>query len=198
MKVTGIYSITQISSGKRYIGSSVNIKRRWASHRSSLRRNLNDNIHLQNAWNKYGEKDFLFEILESNVKEELLEDLENNYIIKFEIAIKDTNIFNHEKGFNMFWAGRTGCVNPESYKKGKEHHLFGKTSPKKNKTFEEMYGLEKAIEWKKQISESQKGGPGRHITPHSEETKKKMSDSKKNKPWSAARRAAQENRKQGV
>lgn len=48
------------------------------------------------------------------------------------------------------------------------------------------------------ISESQLGGPGRHNIPHNEETKKKMSVSKKNKPWSLARRLAQENRKQGA
>lgn len=198
MKITGIYSIRQISTGKRYIGSSVNIKRRWASHKSSLNRNLNFNPHLQNSWNKNGRDDFTFEILEDNVPENLLEDKENEYIVFYGIANKETNIFNNDRGFNIFWAGRTGCVNPTKYKKGKDHHLFGKTSTKKDKTFEEMYGLEKAIIWKKQISESQKGGPGRHITPHSEETKKKMSESKKNKPWSAARRAAQENRKQGV
>lgn len=198
MKITGIYSITQLSSGKRYIGSSVNIKRRWASHRSSLNRNLNFNPHLQNSWNKNGRDDFTFEILEDNVPENLLEDKENEYIVFYGIANRETNIFNNEKGFNIHWAGRTGCVNPVMYKKGSEHHLFGKQSPKKNKTFEEMYGLEKSNQWKKQISESQLGGPGRHNIPHTDKSKKKMSESKKNKPWSPARRAAQENRKLGV
>lgn len=186
MKITGIYSIRQISSGKRYIGSSVNIKRRWASHRSSLRRNINDNVHLQNAWNKYGEKDFLFEILDKDVEEHLLENLENEYLIKFEIATRDTDIFNHEKGFNMFWAGREGCANSINTKRGIEHYAYGKEGVRKGKTMPE---------WFKEEQSKRMIGNARHSIPHSEESKRKMSESKRNKPWSEARREAQNNRK---
>lgn len=189
-KISGIYSITQISTGKRYIGSSVHIRQRWTSHRSSLNRNLNFNPHLQNAWNKYGHEDFIFEILEENISSEQLENKENEYISKFEIGNRETNTFDNTKGFNSHWAGRTGCVNPLNYKSGKDHHLYGVTSLFKGKTHSE--------ETKKRISELQIGQPGRHTMPHTEESKKKMSESKKNKPWSDARREAQNKKKQGV
>lgn len=59
----GVYSITHLESGKRYIGSSVNIKRRMAFHKSRLRANAHENQYLQNVWNKDGENSFAFEKL---------------------------------------------------------------------------------------------------------------------------------------
>lgn len=60
----GIYMIINIVNSHRYIGSSVNIKKRLFHHRSNLRHNCHSNAHLQNAWNKYGEDNFIFTILE--------------------------------------------------------------------------------------------------------------------------------------
>jgi len=199
MIISGIYSITQLSTGKRYIGSSVNIKRRWNSHKSALNRGINDNPHLQNAWKKYGQDSFLFEIIESNINEHLLEQKENEYIVLFGIADKDTNMFHEDKGFNTNWAGRTGCIDPSKYKKGSEHHLYGTVSPKRNKTFEELYGKQKADDLRKGISAAQAGRKGSGMTGkiQSAQSKEKISSSKKNKPWTEARRLAQEKRKLG-
>lgn len=63
-KVAGIYAITNIVSNKKYVGHSRNITKRWDTHKHNLRRNLSQHTHLQNAWNKYGEKMFLFSIIE--------------------------------------------------------------------------------------------------------------------------------------
>ena len=60
----GIYSITNILNGKRYIGQTYNFKDRWMRHRSYLKHNSEHNAHLQNAWNKYGASNFKFEIIE--------------------------------------------------------------------------------------------------------------------------------------
>lgn len=60
----GIYMIVNLENNHKYIGSSVNIKRRLEIHRANLRHNNHDNPHLQNAWNKYGEDNFVFNILE--------------------------------------------------------------------------------------------------------------------------------------
>ena len=42
----------------------VNFGDRWDCHKAQLRGNYHDNPHLQNSWNKYGEENFKFEILE--------------------------------------------------------------------------------------------------------------------------------------
>lgn len=61
---SGIYQICNRINGKIYIGSAVNIKKRWHLHLHRLRNNIHHNSHLQNAWNKYGEENFEFEVIE--------------------------------------------------------------------------------------------------------------------------------------
>lgn len=63
-KISGIYCIKNLKNSKCYIGLSVDISHRWNSHRHLLRHNKHINKHLQNAWNKYGENNFEFSILE--------------------------------------------------------------------------------------------------------------------------------------
>lgn len=70
-KYSGIYKITNKLNGKIYVGESVNIYLRWNEHRCRLRNNYNDSEHLQNAWNKYGEENFEFEVIEKCKIEEL-------------------------------------------------------------------------------------------------------------------------------
>lgn len=60
---TGIYSISS-PSGKRYVGSAVDIERRWRSHRLLLCKGTHHNIGLQRAAAKYGADKLQFEILE--------------------------------------------------------------------------------------------------------------------------------------
>ena len=64
-KTTGIYAIRHIDSDWAYIGSSKSIQARWRGHKADLRLNRHHSPHLQNAWNKYGENAFVFEILET-------------------------------------------------------------------------------------------------------------------------------------
>ena len=62
----GIYKIVNLVNGKFYIGSTstLGFQRRWRCHRNQLRINKHRNQHLQYAWNKYGEDNFKFEIIE--------------------------------------------------------------------------------------------------------------------------------------
>lgn len=60
---SGIYKITNIINNKVYIGSSQNLKKRFYGHIRSLRKNEHKNKFLQNAFNKYGEQNFTFEII---------------------------------------------------------------------------------------------------------------------------------------
>ncbi len=61
---SGIYKITCTANKRIYIGSALNLYGRKAKHFSLLRRNTHHNPILQNAWNKYGESAFTFEVLE--------------------------------------------------------------------------------------------------------------------------------------
>lgn len=61
-----IYSITNTTNNKRYIGSASYYDKRLGTHVSKLNRGIHWNKHLQNAWNKSKES-FIFEILEREV-----------------------------------------------------------------------------------------------------------------------------------
>jgi len=67
-KISGIYKIVNNVNGKTYVGSSVNIERRWSQHRTIERKTI---IHY--AIKKYGEINFEFSILEYCKKESLIE-----------------------------------------------------------------------------------------------------------------------------
>lgn len=60
----GVYLILCTSNGDRYIGSSKDIATRKHNHWYNLRTGKSHNVHMQNAWNKYGPDSFTFEVLE--------------------------------------------------------------------------------------------------------------------------------------
>ena len=74
----GIYSITNIANGKKYIGQSVDVKCRIRNHKWALKHNCHDNDHLQKSFNKYGEDCFSFDIV-CECSEEELDNLERLY-----------------------------------------------------------------------------------------------------------------------
>jgi group I intron endonuclease len=79
--LSGIYEIKNTLNNHRYVGSSVNIPKRFGEHRSTLRNNNHHSNYLQKAWNKYGEQHFEFNILEvcEPIKDTLLF-LEQKYL----------------------------------------------------------------------------------------------------------------------
>jgi group I intron endonuclease len=79
---SGIYKILNVTTGKFYIGSSKNIDTRFTQHRNKLNKNKHYNTYLQNAWNKYGEESFKFEIVEEVTfhSRKQLKDLEQSYL----------------------------------------------------------------------------------------------------------------------
>lgn len=60
----GIYQITNIKNGKYYIGSSINITKRWDNHLENLIYNTHMNYKLQEDFNKYGIEAFNFSVVE--------------------------------------------------------------------------------------------------------------------------------------
>lgn len=92
----GIYSITNLINGKKYIGQSINIENRFVRHKCELRKNRHVNRHLQASWNKYGEKNFKFNIIETCTKESL--NNRENYWINYYNTLN--NGYNLDEGGN--------------------------------------------------------------------------------------------------
>lgn len=63
-KVSGIYKITHVSTGRCYVGQTVNIPIRWTHHRGALKAGTHWSRYLQHVYNKYGVDSLRFEVLE--------------------------------------------------------------------------------------------------------------------------------------
>lgn len=61
---SGIYKITNSINGKFYVGSAVNLKKRFGHHYGYLKRGNHCNRKLQRSWNKHGSSVFEFSVLE--------------------------------------------------------------------------------------------------------------------------------------
>lgn len=61
---SGIYQITNRQNGNRYVGSAMNLSRRWILHVRRLNDKKHHCHHLQAAWNLYGCDCFSFSVIE--------------------------------------------------------------------------------------------------------------------------------------
>ena len=61
--ISGVYEIRNTINGSRYIGSSMNISNRLKKHAGMLRNKKHHSVHLQRAWNKFGEASFIMKPL---------------------------------------------------------------------------------------------------------------------------------------
>lgn len=91
MKNSGIYKITCVNGNCR-IGESVDIEKRFSYYRAALRGGYFNNQTMQNDWNKYGEDNFSFGVLEFCPTYQLKE-REEYYRDKYE----DQNVYNKNK-----------------------------------------------------------------------------------------------------
>ena len=87
---SGIYQIRNIVNGKVYVGSAVNIVRRWAKHRNELNLGIHKTSRLQRSWKKHGADKFVFEVLELVCEKASLISVEQKYFN--EIRPFDTSI----------------------------------------------------------------------------------------------------------
>ncbi len=90
---SGVYQILCVPTGKVYVGSAINLARRWKEHRAALRAGNHQNSHLQRAWHKYDEAAFAFSILELAPAELLLK-VEQCWI-------NTTRCYEEDSGFNI-------------------------------------------------------------------------------------------------
>ena len=168
---SGIYCIEHIECGKKYIGKSVDVKRRLREHSSRLDNNR-DTKYLQNAWNKYGRDAFKFYIIELCPTNKLL-DLEIFYIK----TLKSHYTLN---GFNISLGGESGLCGVN----GKDHPWYGrkhtaeeikKMSKPRSDAAKANMRWDKPSDFGKKMSKINKGKPCKNKgTPLSEETKKRL------------------------
>ena len=123
--------LTNLVNGKRLIGQSSDIYKRWGDHQRGLKYNKHENNHLQNAYNIYGENNFSFDILLQCKIEEL-----DNEEIRF---ISEKNTLDRDFGYNLMSGGNRPKMSNETKKKiseslrGEKSYMFGKHLSKKVK-----------------------------------------------------------------
>lgn len=72
MKYCGIYCITNLINGKKYVGQSIDITRRWSEEKARSKDvELQKRSPIYAALNKYGISNFDFTILEECDEEQL-------------------------------------------------------------------------------------------------------------------------------
>lgn len=163
-----------MDSGKVYIGQTKMefVKRFW-HHQWKLNNGKHDNMYLQNAWNKYGSKSFVFSVIHVLDKDEDMNKLEMKYI-------KDLEAFG-KGGFNLTLGGegKKSCPMPQSARiivgeKNRMHNL-GKIHSEETKAKMRASSPHRKLTYEQiQILRNSRIG-----TKHTEESKQKMSESHK-------------------
>lgn len=123
-KICGIYKISNKINNKVYIGQSNDIIQRFRSHKSALNRHKHNNEYLQLSWDKYGEENFLFEIVMECSTSEL-----DFYEKEFIKLYKSTD---RNYGYNIEFGGNAKKKVPQSTKdKISLHHadVSGENNP---------------------------------------------------------------------
>jgi group I intron endonuclease len=105
MKKSGVYQIRNIITNQIYIGGTLDLQERYINHGSELKHNKHHSIHLQNSFNKYGGKNFVFEILEECDSDwNIIINKENYYLNqlgKADELIKGENKLFYELTYNI-------------------------------------------------------------------------------------------------
>ena len=138
----GIYKIKNIINGKSYIGQTREkfIRRYWL-HRWSLKENKHSNNYLQKAWNKHGEDNFEFSVVEVVTDLSVIDDREIYYIS--EQRKTQSGCYNLADG----GGGKSGCPMSERARKivgakNRAHNLGKKASEDtKKKMAEKKFGV---------------------------------------------------------
>lgn len=153
----GIYCIENIIAGKRYIGKSKNIERRFADHKRMLKREIKAaacNPHLWNSVKKYGITNFIFSILEKHLF------LDAIRLSERELYWQDFyQVHNRDFGYNLLRESGGVTTHSEETRKlmsdkqiGKKRSLEHRQAISRGQT-----GRERSKVWCKAISEATVG-----------------------------------------
>lgn len=80
--ISGVYMITNLKTGKIYIGQSKNILLRWITHVTQLLTNSHPNKELQDDFYEFGLSSFSVKIIEE-CEEFELRDWENSFVKEY-------------------------------------------------------------------------------------------------------------------
>lgn len=89
-KISAVYKITNTITGDFYIGSSNNVKRRWAAHKWASTWKRYPNYPMYQDMQKYGVDKFAFEII-AEVEIEQLKETEQKFIETLKPTYNDRN-----------------------------------------------------------------------------------------------------------
>lgn len=172
----GIYIIKNKVNNKVYVGQSKKLEQRYGGHLYRLEKKEHHNEILQRAFNKYGADNFEYNILEEVLNDNTLNEREK-YWIDFYGGINCNNIYNLKDPLlnehsdyvrKKLSKANSGKNNPNYGNKWTEEMKKEASIIKKGKSWEELYGEDKAKEMKENASKSQEGRT------HSEEVKDKI------------------------
>lgn len=177
-RFAGVYQIVNTKNGKRYIGSSVNVRSRYGSHLRGLGKGRHHSTRLQHSWVKYGSIAFEFSILEVVPQEELLA-CEQKYLDMYQA-------YDPEHGYNICREGRNraGAKHSASTKARISSSNQGKkrTEAQIEAMRVRQTGVSPSEETRRKIGAS---AAGRR---HSEESKRKIGEASAKKTMSAEAR----------
>lgn len=188
---SGIYQIRNKVNEKRYVGSSVDIEWRQYEHLYNLRLGEHYNKYLQNAFNKYGEESFKFEIVEIIDNTKRLIKKEQYYIDKLSpeynmcpiagncLGRKHSEKFKRKLSEFMkeWWTPERRQKRSKSFR-GEKNPNYGKpmSEEQKRKISKAQLGKTLTEEHKRKLRVKSLGRK------HTEEAKKKMSKYAQNRP----------------
>lgn len=112
-----IYKIINALNNSFYVGSAVNYDKRKARHLWRLRRGDHANKHLQAAWAKYGEKAFVFAVVQE--------------------VSEDADLLAAENVWLAEHVGKDYCYNIATDATAPTRGWFGEKNPMWGKTFEQ-------------------------------------------------------------
>ena len=127
-KICAVYKITNTITGDFYIGSSKDIKQRWANHKCPSTWNKYPNNPMYHDMKNYGTDKFVFEVIEE-AEESFLKEKEQQFIE----MLKPTYNSNRANGFDF---ERRKKYNKEYQK---EYHKEYEKSDKRKKYKKEYY-----------------------------------------------------------
>lgn len=168
MKLCGIYLITHVATGRKYVGQSIDIHKRWQVHARGKCQ-----MHLGRSIAAHGWDAFTKEVIEI-CERPLLNDAEAKWVAFHECVSPD--------GFNLTYGGKQHTLSAESKAKMSAVRT-GKKFSEECKENMRVAQLNRSDEWAAKITASKIGRK------FSEETKAKIGAAKKGQRHTEASKA---------